>query len=44
MSPLFLFFKKITIDPRKRKLLVFEDANRVALRLHLAKVPELSFA
>lgn len=36
MSLLILFFKKITIDPRKRKLLVFEDANRAALRPHLA--------
>jgi hypothetical protein len=39
LSPLILFFKKITIDPRKRKLLVFEDANRAALCTHLAKVP-----
>lgn len=44
MSPLIIFLKKITIDPRKRKLLVFEDANRAALRSHLARVPELSFA
>lgn len=37
LSPLTLF-KKITIDPRKRTLLIFEDANSAALRRRLAKV------
>lgn len=41
LSPLILplsLFLKFTLDPRKRRLLVFEDANRAALRPHLAKV------